>query len=97
MATAKDRFVSSQAALDEGRANPPVARSRIAERAPTVVNRGWVQSLVPIAVFDIAAHPRDEISLTWDGGLRPARQAQRRTRRSGGPGRERARSRQSIG
>jgi hypothetical protein len=55
MATAKDRFVSSQAALDEGRANPPVARSPIAERAPTVVNRGWVQSLVPIAVFDIAA------------------------------------------
>lgn len=56
MATAKDGVVSSQAALDEGRTNPPVVGgSRIAERAPTAVIRGWVQSLAPIAVFDIAA------------------------------------------
>jgi hypothetical protein len=27
----------------------------MAEQAPTAVNRGWVQSLAPIAVFDIAA------------------------------------------
>ncbi len=56
MATARDGVVSSQAALDERLADPPVVRgSRIAERAPTAVNRGWVQSLAPIAVFDIAA------------------------------------------
>ena len=56
MATARDGVVSSQAARDERLADPPVVRgSRIAERAPTAVNRGWVQSLAPIAVFDIAA------------------------------------------
>jgi hypothetical protein len=56
MATAKDGVVTPQAALDEGRTNPPVVRgSRMAEQAPTAVNRGWVQSLAPIAVFDIAA------------------------------------------
>jgi hypothetical protein len=56
MATARDGVVSSQAALDEGRSNPTGVRgSRMAEQAPTAVNRGWVQSLAPIAVFDIAA------------------------------------------
>jgi hypothetical protein len=56
VATTKDGVVSSQTALDEGRDNPPVARgSRMVEPTPTAVERGWVQSLAPIAVFDIAA------------------------------------------
>lgn len=56
MATARDPVVTSQVALVAGRANPPVVGgSRIGELAPTAVNRGWVQSLAPIALFDIAA------------------------------------------
>lgn len=56
MSTANDGVVTSQAAPDRGRSNPPVVRgSQMAEQAPTAVNRGWVQSLAPIAVFDIAA------------------------------------------
>ena len=56
MAIAKDQVVSSRAGLDDGRADPPVVEgSRMAGRASNAVNRGWVQSLAPIAVFDIAA------------------------------------------
>jgi hypothetical protein len=63
VATAKDGVLTPQAAPDAGRTDPPVERgSRTAEPAPTAVNRRWVQSLAPIAVFDIAA---PLVSYSW--------------------------------
>jgi hypothetical protein len=63
MATVNTGVVRSEAAQDEGGTSAPVvAEGRVARSARATVNRGWVRSLAPIAVFDVAA---PLVSYSW--------------------------------